>query len=294
MTTGVAAICEDGNAIVLVADKMIGVGWIESELEITKMRPIHTNWWMLFAGDEISPVFDIVDYARAGIGQNTSPSIADVQDAIKIAFARKRMEEAEALYLSPIGWDIARFNHEGHEKLPDFEHIKTKIDDYSLSIELLVAGFDAGKGHIFSLYGSGPKRGLPQRADIPGFDTIGSGGTGATYMMYYRDVSPKMSVREAVYYALEGKYFGEQASGVGASTDLFIACPDKELLQLNDEGTIEEKLIPICYALSPNRLRKRDREILNNLPELEGFDTIKELETESKSKPKKKPIPPKP
>lgn len=165
--------------------------------------------------------------------------------------------------------------------------MQAKINDYTLGIELLVAGFDGGKGAIFSLYGYGENRGIPQRSDIPGFNSIGSGATASMYMMFYRDLGPKTSVREAVYYALEGKYFGEQASGVGASTDLFIARPGKELIQISDEETIEEKLIPICYRLSPNLMQKRDREILNSLKELAEFPKIKEQKKKAKPKPKK-------
>ena len=243
MTTCVAAICDDGNAIVFAADKMIGMGYVESELDITKMRQIHKDWWMLFAGDDVAPVFDIVDYTKARLNQKEPASIGDVQDAVKAAFAQKRIEEAEALYLSPTGWDISRFNSEGHALLPNFAELRAKIDDYALRIELLVAGFDGGKGCVFSLYGYGESRGLPRRADIPGFDSIGSGSIAATFMMLYRDLCSKTSVREAVYYALEGKYLGEQASGVGASTDLFVARPGMDLMQINDEDTIEEKLI---------------------------------------------------
>jgi len=47
-------------------------------------------------------------------------------------------------------------------------------------------------------------------------------------MLYYRGLSPRTRVREAVYYSLEAKYFAEQASGVGASTDLFIARPGQD------------------------------------------------------------------
>lgn len=287
MTTCVAAVCDDGNAIVLVADKMIGVGYIESELEITKMRPLHREWWMLFAGDDISPVFDIVDYAKSRIDQTKPATIAEVQEAVKAAFAQKRMDNAEALYLGPIGWDIGRFNREGNSLLSDFSEIKAKINDYALNIELLVAGFDSEKGCLFALCGYGENRGIPTRSDIPGFDAVGSGSVAAMTMMYYRDLSYKTGVREAVYYALEGKYFGEQASGVGASTDLFVARPGKELIQVKDEETIEEKLIPICYAMSPNLLRKRDIEVLNNISELKGFAPIKE-EKRKKTKPKPK------
>jgi len=133
MTTCVATVCDDGNAIVLVADKMIGMGYVESELEITKMRQIHPDWWMLFAGDDISPVFDIVDYTKIGLDQKKPMSVADVQEAVKVAFARKRMEDAETLYLTPIGWEVSRFNSEGNDKLPNFSELQAKINDYSLT-----------------------------------------------------------------------------------------------------------------------------------------------------------------
>ena len=283
MTTCVATVCDDGKAIVLVADKMVGVGFIESELEITKMRPIHKDWWMLFAGDDISPVFDIVDKARNKIGKGPTATIEEVQEAVRLAFEEKRQEEAVTLFLTPIGWDMERFHKEGSALLPDFAQIKDKIADYRIGIELLVAGFDAGKGYVFSLYGHGEKPGITNRRDIPGFDAIGTGSTGATYMMYYRDCSPKMTIREAVYYSLEGKYFGEQAGGVSESTDLFIARPGCELLQLNDEETIEKKLIPICRALSPNPMRRRDRDVINKLSELGALPLIEEPKKKSKS-----------
>jgi hypothetical protein len=56
------------------------------------------------------------------------------------------------------------------------------------------------------------------------------------------------------------------------------------LIPINDENTIEKKLIPICYALSPSALRKRDRETLNSLPELKEFPTIKEPKKTKKKK----------
>jgi hypothetical protein len=285
MTTCVAAITDEGKALILVADKMIGVGWVESELEITKMREVHQDWWMLFAGDDLTPVFDIVDYTKSRLKVDAPASIGDVQEAVKAAFAQKRMENAEALHLAPIGWDIVRFNDEGNTRLPNFMELQAKIDGYSMSIELLVAGFDVGKAQIFSLLGYGESRGLPNRFDIPGFEAVGSGSTGAEYMMYYRHLSPKTPIREAVYYALEAKYFGEQASGVSASTDLFIARPGRKLIQLDDDKTIEEKLIPICSALSPKDLRLPDRKTLNMLSELKGFPKIEEPKIKKKKKP---------
>ena len=255
-----------------------------------KAKAIEPSFDLLAATREELLLVKIVDHAKAGIGDSAA-SIANVQDAIRTAFARKRMEEAESLYLTPIGWDITRFNNEGSQQLPDFEQIKAKVNDYALNIQLLVAGFDGEKGYIFSLHGYGDKRGLPQRSDIPGFDAIGSGSTVALFMLYYRDMSPGTGVREAIYYVLEAKYFAEQASGVGASTDLFIARAGKELIQINDEEVIEEKLIPICHAMSPNLLRPRDYVALNSLPGLELFPEAKRQEKKKKPKPQKAPSP---
>jgi 20S proteasome alpha/beta subunit len=294
MTVCVAAVCDDGKALVLVADKMVGLGYVTSDLDITKMRPLHKDWWILFSGDDLSPVFDIIDYVKDALHSEhkLSPddpaSLKAVMKAVESGFEKKRLEDAETLYLEPIGWKMNMFINKGHGTLPNAVQIQSDIERFGLPIELLVAGFDTGSAFIFDLIGYGDKRGIANRCDIPGFKAIGSGSTVAEFMMYYRDFSPKEGVREAVYQAMEAKYYGEQASGVGERTDLFVARPGRELIQLNDEETIEKKLIPICHALSPSLIRKRDRDALNNLPELKDFPPIKETEKKTKPKPKKK------
>lgn len=288
MTVCVAAVCDGGKALVLLADKMVGLGYVTSDLDITKMRPLHKDWWILFSGDDLTPVFDIIDYGKAALhndhklSQNEPAPLAAVMRAVQGGFERKRLEDAETLYLKPIGWTMSRFRSRGHSILPNAAQIQADIDRFSLPIELLVAGFDGGTGFVFGLTGYGDKRGIPSRYDIPGFRAIGSGSTVAEFMMYYRDFSPKESVREAVYHSMEAKYYGEQASGVGERTDLFVARPGKDLIPLSDEETIEEGLIPICYALSPGVLTKKHRQTLNSLPELSEFPEI----PEEKPKPK--------
>lgn len=297
MTVCVAAVCADGKALVLIADKMVGLGYVTSDLDITKMRPLHKDWWILFSGDDLSPVFDIIDYAKDALHNEHKltpedpASLKAVMKAVESGFEKKRIEDAETLYLKPIGWKMNAFKSGGHGALPNAVQIQSDIERFSLPIELLIAGFDGGSAFVFDLIGYGEKRGIANRSDIPGFKAIGSGSTVAEFMMYYRDFSPKEPVREAVYHAMEAKYFGEQASGVGERTDLFVARPGKELIQLNDEETIEEKLIPICYALSPSVMNKRHREAMNSLPELKGFPPIRELKKKTKPKLKKKPVP---
>ena len=44
MTVCGAAICDNGKALVLVADKRIGIGFIESERDINKLIELHKGW----------------------------------------------------------------------------------------------------------------------------------------------------------------------------------------------------------------------------------------------------------
>ena len=293
MTVCVATICDNGKTIILVSDRMIGPGFIESEPNINKVIKLHDQWWLLFAGDDISPVFDIVDYAKgeikkkhtkAQLAADSPASLQTVMDAVKESYERKRMEQAESLYLKPIGWDVASFNGSagGPNCLRDFGEIKARIADYVLNIELLVAGFSEGTAYVFSLIGR--EGAIVNRHDLPVFFSIGSGGTGAIFMMYYRDLSYKTIAREAIYYAMEAKLFGEQASGVGEDTDLYIATADGKFISCGEQTT-EIDLIKVWDKLRPRWIGKESRTILNSITELKDFEKLKE---ERKTKKKKK------
>lgn len=284
MTCCVAALCEEGKTLVLVADKMVGIGFVEAEPQIKKLRKIHRDWWVLFAGEDITPVFDIIDYAKTAIAQDSTATLQSVKNAVEAAFERKRRELAVARFLRPIGWDLDSFNAGGHNSLVDGAQIQANIRDYELPIEMIVAGFEGEAGHIFTITGYGETRGNPSRCDIPGFVAIGSGSTAALYMMYYRNLSPKNLLREALILAVEAKYFGEQASGVGESTDVYVVEPEGKEIMLDEETTVEEKLFKICYQVGPREFTKKHIDVLNRLPELSKFAKIEKPRKKRKSK----------
>ncbi|MGD0840746.1 MAG: hypothetical protein ABSA32_06270 [Candidatus Acidiferrales bacterium] len=43
MTVCVAVLCDEGRAIVLASDKMVGKGYIEAEPDIAKLQMIHPH-----------------------------------------------------------------------------------------------------------------------------------------------------------------------------------------------------------------------------------------------------------
>ena len=249
---------------------MVGVGFIESELDISKMLELHTGWRLLISGDDITPVFDLLDYAKAylkglNIAETDTISLHVAMAAIRAGYEKKRLEEAEALFLKPTGGDIDTFNADGHQ-LPDYGETKSKISDYSLPIELMVTGFSEGRGYIFSLAGTGSQKGLIQRHDIPGFYAIGSGSYGALYMLYYREMSYREKARAAAYYVMEAKLFGEQAGGVGEGTDMYLATADGKFTKFDEDKTVEAKLVKVWGKLRPRWFGKESLEILNSSP----------------------------
>ena len=284
MTVCVAAICRDGKSLVLISDRMMGVGYAEGEPEIKKNVRLHERWWALFAGDDISPVFDILGEAKTSLAGKDA-NVEDVIAAVTKAYQNKRAKDAEALYLATRNWTRETFREDAGKLIPEsiYREIDLKLEQHEFAdLEILVGGFDqSGMAHVFAI--TSALRGVARRCDIPGFHAIGSGSTGAIYMMYNRKLSPKTPAREAFYYALEAKYFGEQASGVGPSTDMYIVKPDGSFTVLDDEKTIEKKLIPICQRLEPRKIDKNARKVLNELPELEEFEKIEEPKKSSKT-----------
>jgi hypothetical protein len=298
MTCCVAALCDDWKTLILIADKMIGNWAIQSEFNITKIRQIDDMWWLLFAGEDIAPVFDIIDSMKEIITEklrNHRPPIIDkkaipihiICDALRESYEAKRLADAAALHLGPIGWTLDDFNVTGHVSLPDFLEIKGKIASHSLQIQLLIGGFSGGQGYVVVLspddYGA-----IPKRCDVPGFGSIGSGSSGALYMLYYRELSYKTPARKALYYAMEAKLFGEQSPGVGESTDAFVVTADGKFITLDEDETVEKKLVKVWEGLKPRWIARRAAEILNSIPELDGFTLIEKNE-EGKPFPPPKP-----
>lgn len=285
MTICIASLCEDAKTIVLVADRMLGLGFIEAEPEISKTFQLHNKWRVMLAGNNISPAFDIIDEAKKDLEDNESPDVQAVIHAIASNYEKSRLSTAVGKYLTPRGWTIDQFRTEGRQLIGDMLHrqLDSAIADYKLSVQFLVAGFDDHDcGKIFSV----DNPGIASRHDIPGFHVIGSGNVGASYMMFYREFGPKLSLPEALYYTFEAKYFAELASGVGTDTDAYILrMHDKEVETTVSNKTIK-LLFKVCEAVEPAKLPDEFIEGIKDLPEISGKSkTQKKLEAALKKPP---------
>lgn len=222
MTVCIAALADHGKSLILAADRMIGIDTVESDMDVSKIVDLHKDWRVMFAGT-FPAVFEIVDEAKPLLPSGKSATVGQILNAIATSYQKVRLMHAEAGIVKNYGYDLEYLRNVGAEKMGEatFREIISDVKSFGFDLDLLVAGFDgAGHGQIFKF---DPSRIDPiERADVPGFDAIGSGAEAAVHMLYQRGLTYRTKLREALYYVLEAKYFGERASGVGPDTDLHI------------------------------------------------------------------------
>ncbi len=206
----------------------------------------------MFAGDGIEPVTPIKDGTARALKDIEKPSVEQVIIAVSDSYEAKRSADAELLYLMKHGWSLEQIKTEGKARLPDalLKEWYGNFADHELKgVELLVCGFDADNiGHIFSVesaYG-----GVPQQHDIGGYYAIGSGSVNAMFIMGYSQLGPKKKLREALYYAYEGKFYREHAPSVGPDTDIYVLRPNVSEIKISDKS-VDKTLTKICLALEP-------------------------------------------
>lgn len=293
MTCCVSALADKGQTIVLASDRMIGTQAIAGEPDIRKAIPVHRDWWIQFSGT-VAIAVDVIASIKDALPRD-GLNAQEVALIVRKAMEKRWSEDSEASCLIPHGWTNDTFKRESNGKLPDelIREIDQQRSWHELDLSLLVSGFDPkGIGHLFSISGSGSNRFMAFHHDIPGYWSIGTGSVGAGFMMSYKDVSYNMPTREVLYYALEGKFFGELGSNVGWDTDAHILRHGKEPIEL-PEAVIDE-YIKAFHFIKPHLLRTSRNavkivnavESLGDLPPLKTYaDEEKERKAE-KAKPR--------
>jgi hypothetical protein len=230
---------------------MFGIGYIETEgLNHKKIISLGENWWLMFASDDASQLFPIIDSVRKLVKPKMSAT--NMGDCVFCALAEQREKVAERKFLIPRSMTIDSFQKFGLRRLGSeiFREIGSSMIDLKLGMQLLVCGFDAaGRATIILIDDEGTAR-----CDVPGFSAIGSGQFGATYMMFYRDLSTTMPLRQVLYYSVEAKSFGEQAGGVSEDTDLYVIRDGMPPIIIETDQ-LDKEVFPLCLKLSPGNLR---------------------------------------
>lgn len=260
MTVCIAAICDLGRTIIMVADKRIGLGFIEADIGF-KFSWLCPTWRLLLAGNDFSAATEISRWATFHLNMKTRklPEVQSemVQDALVTAYQQVRTQRIESRYLRPRGWTLAQFKEKGRDFLPVsvYTEIDSVLAGWDVEVDIIACGFEGKTADIVRVRN-------PGAASIEGsshVEVIGSGDYLAFASLYRRGYKDTMPLREALYYVYEAKIAAERASGVGEPSDVVIMKRDKQ--GLNEKLLIDDDqnaIRSICDRLKPKDLSSGD------------------------------------
>jgi 20S proteasome alpha/beta subunit len=240
MTICIAAICERGRALVLAADREIGVGYTSTEFVDGKWHPLYRDWYMGISGI-VSNATDVI--ARAWTLEPRKPdappellSSLSIQSHIQKAYQTARLLKAEAKHLSNRGWTLEEFKKDGAKQLPSttFANIDAQIAHFDFDADLIVCGFGHGDEGPSILTVRNP--GVAVDHSKIGFWSVGSGATAAQVSLFAREYSWAFSAEKAAYCVLEAKLAAQHAAGVGDTTDIYLLARGSQAIAIQPDS----------------------------------------------------------
>ena len=218
MTQLVTAICEKGQKIITVSDRMVSTGDMTLAFEHSSMKaiPIAETAVILTAGTVHMP--DLIRQAKEKV--KGKDRILDMANALKEVYQEFRERHIVDEILRPKA-GIKSFEewHEKQTKLHDsvvFD-LQKYISGYDLGLSIILAGVDT-EGHLIFIGNPGTYRSYDKLL----YCTVGMGDRHAQNVFAWYKYSHEFSLNETLYIAFEAKKKSEMAGGVGPSTDIII------------------------------------------------------------------------
>ncbi len=214
MTICLALVCENGNSLVAVADRMVSDTSLSLEFEqrTRKIDRIGPSFATLTAGDALAHT-DLLRDATDSISGMAQPSVREVATAVEGCFIQHRQSLAEKFVLKRVGLDYETFL-EKQQNLSDalILALSAEYQSIELGVELLVTGVDSSGAHLYEISDPGTARCF----DSIGYAAIGSGLPHAEGFLTEADYSPEISLNRGVWLAYVAKRRSERAPGVGS------------------------------------------------------------------------------
>lgn len=214
MTICIGSLCENRNAIVFAADRMLTAGFLalEFEHEERKIEEIGDSCVLMSSGNALIS-YELIEQLRKDVPKTTG-EIADRLYELQTALSLKR---AEQLILTPRGLNWKSYREKGNDINPQLYMIlDEELSKFSLKTDFLVLGIDDKGGHVISLEFPG----IVQHFDKVGFGAIGSGIPHSTVSLCLDRQTQKQPLTETLYTVYVAKRKAEYAPGVGKDTDM--------------------------------------------------------------------------
>jgi 20S proteasome alpha/beta subunit len=256
MTVAIAALCENGRALILVADRRFSAGYSSVESPAGKITYIGPDCYVAFAAgrnpNAVGNTTEVIQHARMSVEKLANRTWHQVIPSIETAYQFVRNRKIEALYHKSWGGTLPDFHLHGKDRIPDsvYADVYTKMMTFDLGAELLIAGFDVDSSSYINTI---TNPGLATDQTILGFWAIGSGSNAAIASLFARQYSATMPLEEALYYVYEAKIQAQGATNVGDETDMHVVTKSNAAFPITEDEQ-QKALNPIFEEVKPRDL----------------------------------------
>lgn len=217
MTVCIAAICEKGNEVIIVSDRLLTStgSLLEFEHSTPKVRRLTKNCSAAFAGD-VQASTELFELARPKIDGVENATVVDVGKCIHDAFFELRRKKIEESILRPKGIRDFKEYFERQQQLVRevVLTIEGQIDEFQLGLQILVAGVEENGAHIYCIQDQCDFRTF----DDLGYHAIGIGARHALTSFMVQGYDKDTNFTRALMSTYEAKKIAERAPGVGLKT----------------------------------------------------------------------------
>lgn len=221
VTVCIAAFAEFEEQFVFVSDSRVAFGDFSTDKGGVKYELLGSKYLAMIAGNDIVYALPTIRRVRARIFRKPTLDPDEVAAIVHEELCTTRDQVIEAKVLKRYKMDAEKFLKIGKKSFTDtvFYNICNRIDQEHLSLQFIVAGFDAsGKPHLRVVSADEP----PHDYDGIGYAAIGTGAASAlASLSFAKDhcgFGRDTKMHEAAYHLIAAKFMAESATDVGRDT----------------------------------------------------------------------------
>lgn len=218
MTVCIGALANKKAEAILVADKMISLNFpmaYEYETDdVFKIYELTSHCAVLTAGVAVF-AYEIIENSKPIIAAKKPTTIKAIAEILREQYQNLRRELIVQQVLEPRKMTLEDYyKNQNNLHIGVIQQIEKRFSEDNIGVELIVAGYDSGECHLFSIYNPG----IVIDNNAIGYATIGIGAPHATYSMIDSDFKKTSSLTEVKEMVKKAKKRSEKAPGVGKQT----------------------------------------------------------------------------
>jgi hypothetical protein len=275
VTVCIGAFAENEARIVVVADSKVAFGDFSADTGALKYQLLGQGYLSLIAGNDVVYAAPTINRVQKEIFRTKTRDADEIAEIVHEQLCQTRNRIIESKVLKKYNLSLEEFVSKGKKSFTEqaYYDIYNRIERERLSLEFLVAGFDAhDKPHLRIVTAEEP----PHDYDSLGFASVGSGAAAAlaslTFAKDHCAFARHCDIEEATYFLLSAKFMAESATDVGRETFFLSISPTRGIYHLYDMGAVDE-VRRLWLKEGAQRRSKRTIKALKDLlySHVEGF-----------------------